>query len=566
MKKLISIALSLAVILGAAVCASAAEIDSAPQGAHIEAGVVAADYEAAGSSLDVTSPLPSSYSSRDQGYTTPVRNQRYNTCWAYSSSAVVETLMAKQGTYSGQLSTMCMNYAACAQSGEAGWRRGYADAGYPYIALGYLTSVGIIPEESFPEDSDYSDYELNKDDPEPIGYVDSVIYLEGSDRDTVKHAVYEYGAVVGNFHYSLTYLNSENASYYCDLAGITTANLNGHAIAIVGWDDDYDASNFKESIRPSGSGAWLCKNSWGEYWGDGGYFWISYEDLYLFDSRFGPSYAVAGVTEVSLLKSLKQNEIYGATYSFKAMDEVELSGGPVTYTNVLDFSDYYNKIDKITFESKAEGSDYELYYIPVDDSGIPFSNESSWLFLGSGTIEYSGYICADIEDFIVPRGKGAVGVRIMPNEASSSAQIGVDEWLTVRGRMIFDPDSTKGQSYLMGYRDEPVDLMDFYKDYYEDEIGGTFVIKAHCAIGCPMGDTDLDGELTILDATHVQRYLVGMDDFNELKIIIGDIDGDGEISILDATRIQRNLAGYSSGLVIDDGEPDYDPNDTINID
>ena len=74
-----------------------------------------------------------------------------------------------------------------------------------------------------------------------------------------------------------------------------------HMICILGWDDDYPASNFLEGRQPPENGAWLVKNSWGsetdyvvndkgvaiakDPWGiedeDGkhtGFFWISYYD------------------------------------------------------------------------------------------------------------------------------------------------------------------------------------------------------------------------------------------------------------------------------------------------
>ena len=57
-----------------------------------------------------------------------------------------------------------------------------------------------------------------------------------------------------------------------------------------------------------------------------------------------------------------------------------------------------------------------------------------------------------------------------------------------------------------------------------------------------IGDADLDGEVTILDATTIQRHLVGLpvENFSEAA---ADADGDGEVTILDATTIQRYLVG-----------------------
>ena len=57
------------------------------------------------------------------------------------------------------------------------------------------------------------------------------------------------------------------------------------------------------------------------------------------------------------------------------------------------------------------------------------------------------------------------------------------------------------------------------------------------------GDYDEDGEITIMDATRVQRIiaeLVARPD--EAFLVSIDADGDGELTILDATRIQRVIA------------------------
>lgn len=72
-------------------------------------------------------------------------------------------------------------------------------------------------------------------------------------------------------------------------------------------------------------------------------------------------------------------------------------------------------------------------------------------------------------------------------------------------------------------------------------------------LGNPIGDADFDGKVTILDATHIQRALVNLDDLEGCYVLgegmanmrcpVADADSDGKITILDATRIQRVLAG-----------------------
>ena len=61
-----------------------------------------------------------------------------------------------------------------------------------------------------------------------------------------------------------------------------------------------------------------------------------------------------------------------------------------------------------------------------------------------------------------------------------------------------------------------------------------------------MGDVDLDGEVTIIDATMIQRYLVDLNDPDHIQQLLADTDGDGAVGIVDATCIQRWLVSRPS--------------------
>ena len=67
-----------------------------------------------------------------------------------------------------------------------------------------------------------------------------------------------------------------------------------------------------------------------------------------------------------------------------------------------------------------------------------------------------------------------------------------------------------------------------------------------------LGDTDLDGKVTIVDVTCIQRHLADLstDSFGEM---VADTDEDGKVTILDATAIQRHLASMPTNQNI--GKP-----------
>lgn len=70
------------------------------------------------------------------------------------------------------------------------------------------------------------------------------------------------------------FMNEDNYSQYV----WTTEGGVNHAVCIIGYDDNYPASNFLEGNQPPADGAWIVRNSWGPYYGNDGYFYLSYYD------------------------------------------------------------------------------------------------------------------------------------------------------------------------------------------------------------------------------------------------------------------------------------------------
>ncbi|MCR5339272.1 MAG: hypothetical protein K6E75_12030 [Lachnospiraceae bacterium] len=251
-------------------------------------------YEMAG---DIT--LPSSYSLRDLGMTTSVKDQgNQPLCVTFARIAALETALIKKG-YESQnvdLSEMHMLYERWLVSGSkknfGAWCR-YSgietyglsssfDNQYPLRAFPVYENQmpmvqiadGYMPDTTYENDSPYE-----------IRTV--YTYLPAFDVElseiirTTKEALIRYGGLAGNLSYVPGYEDDEayryfgsgkDYSYY--LPEKTQSGSAGHAVEIVGWNDGYSKKNFSE--EPPADGAWLCKNSWGDIGNSSGYFWMSY--------------------------------------------------------------------------------------------------------------------------------------------------------------------------------------------------------------------------------------------------------------------------------------------------
>lgn len=59
------------------------------------------------------------------------------------------------------------------------------------------------------------------------------------------------------------------------------------------------------------------------------------------------------------------------------------------------------------------------------------------------------------------------------------------------------------------------------------------------------GDANLDTSVNIKDATAIQKYIAGLETFDEMSKIAAEVNGDSNINIKDATAIQKYIAGIT---------------------
>ena len=243
-------------------------------------------------------PLPAYYNSGSAGVWTPVRNQDpYGTCWAHGAIASCELYMIQHGIPVGKSGTAATNQLDLSESHLAWFS--YTDA---YDALGLLagdqnicgSSLGFLDVggNGFLASYTLMRWEGLADETTPalaygnirpsglpasyayqsnVAHVQDCVWISTADRDAVKAAIMEYGGGTLGYYHDDAYLSG---AAYC-YNGYSASN---HDVTVVGWDDNYSRTNFQGAARPSSDGAWIIKNSWGPYYGDNGYLYISYED------------------------------------------------------------------------------------------------------------------------------------------------------------------------------------------------------------------------------------------------------------------------------------------------
>ena len=58
-----------------------------------------------------------------------------------------------------------------------------------------------------------------------------------------------------------------------------------------------------------------------------------------------------------------------------------------------------------------------------------------------------------------------------------------------------------------------------------------------------LGDVNGDGQVTVVDATLIQKYIAGLVTLSDTQKAAADVNNDGSVSIVDVTQLQTYIAG-----------------------
>ena len=259
---------------------------------------------------------------KDQGYT--------NECWAFTLTSVLETTCSKTATTLAgkEFSPRHMDYATMnvysdVTLTEDTWIREPGQGGNFRTGLSYITrGDGPVYESEMPtkvnsKETTIASTELDgfttratvkeavffpsiykKRSGDTFTYY-STMSSSGStllaetteeaerlveeNRNNIKEHIMTYGAVAAQMCGEINpYFNTTTKAYN------STSLSVGHAVTIVGWDDNYSAANFPVDYQPTTDGAWIVLQSYGTedtgvhsgmktIVGDG-FFYVSYED------------------------------------------------------------------------------------------------------------------------------------------------------------------------------------------------------------------------------------------------------------------------------------------------
>jgi len=466
-------------------------------------------------SLNSVSIDDSVFDLRDYGAVTTVKNQKEtDTCWAFATNASIESnlLVNGKGTYDLSEAHLELATQNTYNYNRLTFNRKISAGGNYYLSSAYLRNGwGPVLEStlSLAElENHLAKKELVSEDKvinnSALLNVNSITMLGGTEgtcsSDTIKD-IKEYlitnGALAAQTYYGTTssfnlyqYYNGES---YQDLDDNTiSANQKAnHGITIIGWDDTISKESFLSETKPTRDGAFIIKNSYGEYQeiglseykneiynkftekfneygiysaddipddiiinfvatinnvekaqieiqgdtirvyvGNLGYQYISYDDIYICNS-------VVGFFDVD-------NNVSDHVYGY---DDLGFNGAVTFSSDTAYLASVFTKksndpeeLTKINIYFQHIGQKYEIYFANGDTKQL-----SAMDLVATGTSDFVGYKTILINNKIITDDKYSIVIKLT---STDDVMIGVSREIIQFNNLWQDIEMTDGVQYI----------------------------------------------------------------------------------------------------------------------
>ena len=366
------------------------------------------------------SDVPPSYDLRTRLRVSEVRNQgNYGTCWAFAAISALESSLMPEENLLFSVDHMSMSNS---------FNVNQYDGGEYTMGMAYLAAwQGPVYEKDDPYGDGATDESLS-----PVKHVQEIRIIDGKDYQGIKEAVFKYGGVQTSLYSNISsskgnskYFNKDTNAY-CYMG----SEKPNHDVVIIGWDDNYPKENFNVDLE--GDGAFICQNSWGNEFGDDGFFYVSY-----YDTNIGTHNEVyTGVENTDNYDNIYQSDLCGWVGKM-GYDKEDMYGANV-FTATSD-----QNIKAASFYATASDTSYELYIVNDFKDEYSFAGRKK---VAEGTLENAGYytIKFDEEVTVTEGERYAVVLHINTPESTHPMAIEYDSGESY----LKDVDLDDGEGYI----------------------------------------------------------------------------------------------------------------------
>ncbi|MCD4689877.1 right-handed parallel beta-helix repeat-containing protein [bacterium] len=280
----------------------------------------------------------SSYDWRDYDGVTSAKDQAdCGSCWAFGACSATEAhIRIAEGII---LDISEQQIIDCNDQGSD------CDGGQAAVAYGIQNSPGSVSEEDIPYVADDNQSCRQR-------RYDKVAIIDGTGNvsntvTSLKYAIENYGPLSVSMCVYDDFYNYTSGCY--EHAGTDWTN---HVVMMLGWDD----------AMCGGDGAWICKNSWGTDFGEGGFFYIKYGTCRI---GSGAMYPLNAHTPKTVLVPDEYASIQVAIDNSDRGDVIKIAEGTYDETIVLD--DYRSLIGG--YDATFTYRDPEIYPVIINAGG-----------------------------------------------------------------------------------------------------------------------------------------------------------------------------------------------------